>query len=397
MRQNQKVWPHSDGRLYYQLFISLFAPELKSLTHAGHIPLVFCGPIPREGVVPAGGYQACNRRTLEALRRAGLIATELAYPHPKTKGFRKLLEYGRGFWGLFMAIRKVSPSVFHVTGLYKQFIYFEYAILKLAKRRGCQVIYDIRAGAMIRLYYARGPLYRQVFRKTLLLADTVMIEGQEYEQFVRRLTGKAPVYLPNYVDFDTYGREARRQVGSIPTLVFLGRIVPEKGIETVLSASTILTNCGLHHRTVVAGFGDARYLETLEKRYCSAAIEWPGALDARAALSILETAHFFLFPTRHDGEGHSNALTEAMATGCVPIASRNGFCESVIGDSGIVLDVEAPAQEYADVVRDIWVSGDWERLSRACSKRVKELFSSQSIVERLTVEYESLAEELWLK
>ncbi len=102
---------------------------------------------------------------------------------------------------------------------------------------------------------------------------------------------------------------------------------------------------------------------------------------------MLASAHYFIFPTRHDGEGHSNALTEAMAEGLVPICSDNGFNRSVVGDAGRVLPVDATASDYAQAIADIGTGAAWNELSRAASRRIAERFTGMVVLPVLIESY----------
>jgi len=288
---------------------------------------------------------------------------------------------------LFRNIQELRPSVFHVTGLYKQFIYIELFMLFLAKRQNCHVVYDIRAGSMFSHYESRSSIYRFVFRYTLQYADTVMVEGRDYEPFIRDVTGESPYFFPNHVDYSIWGNSDREKNCNSPKLIYLGRIVPEKGIDTVLETSRLLTQRKFDHSLVIVGPGDRNYIDKLKSENSESMIEWLEPIDSTAALGLLQAAHYFIFPTRHTGEGQSNALTESMAAGCVPIVSRNGFNASVIGDAGFLLEIDSGASTYASVVQDSWNSAEWASKSSACSARIHELFSTESVISNLISEY----------
>jgi glycosyltransferase involved in cell wall biosynthesis len=110
-------------------------------------------------------------------------------------------------------------------------------------------------------------------------------------------------------------------------------------------------------------------------------------------LALFSSSHFFLFPTTHPGEGHSNALTEAMAMGCVPLAALNGFNHSVMGDCGGVLPQSATSDAYADTVLDIVRSGRWSALSSAARERAHLHFNTNCVVDALIEQYVQLLGE----
>jgi len=347
------------------------------------LTVLFCGPIALEGVPPVGGYEACNVRTITALRAKGVSIAEQYYPQPRGGAGAKLRGYLGGFLGLLRSMSRTRGDVFHLTGLYKHFALPELLLLRRARALGLKTVYDVRAGSMYRHYARLGPVYRWLFRALLRSADVVMIEGQDYDRFVRDVTGKPAFYLPNHLPTD-------RQPGEPLRLLYVGRITLDKGVETALQTAQALRAAGIACEIAVAGGGDPALLQRLRDTYPFAI--WLGSLTSDAVLAELGRSHIFLFATRHTGEGHSNALTEAMAMGCVPVASDNGFNKSVIGPAGRVLPLAAEAPDYAGAIQQLWQGGEWPALSAAAADRARGLFSTDQAVDRLIGAYNSLME-----
>lgn len=351
--------------------------------------ILFCGPIPGPAQAPAGGYEACNRRTIDALREHGAQVRELPYPQPDGGKLAKLRGYVGGFLALRRQIGRGAGQVFHLTGLYKQFVPAELLLLLRARRRGWRTVYDVRAGSM-HLHYARlGPVYRLLFRLLLRSADQVMIEGMDYAPFVQQVTGRQAFYLPNHIKMTDI--PARTMAADdVLRLIYVGRVNLEKGVATALATAQRLQELGQRCELVVAGPAEPALLAQLRADYPHSPVQWLGSLTSAQVLAELGKAHVFLFPTRHSGEGHSNALTEAMAMGCVPLASDNGFNRSVIGDTGRVLPMQATADQYAEAAMALWRGGAWPALSQAARARAASLFSTEQAVSRLQAAYQQL-------
>ncbi len=348
--------------------------------------ILFCGPIPAPHVPPVGGYEACNRRTIDALRQAGTVVHELHYPQPRGGKLAKLRGYLAGFAALRRQITSTPGQVFHLTGLYKHFALAEILMLRRARSCGLHTVYDIRAGSMYKHYARLGPIYRWLFRKLLRSADQVMIEGMDYDSFVQQVTGKAAFYLPNHIPLASLPPRAPVQPAML-RLIYVGRVTLEKGVETALQTATELQRRGLSCQIAIAGPSEPDLRERLQAEYAACGAKWLGSLTSAQVLAELGQTHFFLFPTRHTGEGHSNALTEAMAMGCVPVAADNGFNRSVIGEVGCVLPLAAPSVEYADAIASVWQGEAWPSLSAAAMARTKLLFSTEQAVGRLRDRY----------
>jgi glycosyltransferase involved in cell wall biosynthesis len=351
-----------------------------------------CGPIAAPGEAARGGYQACNRRTIEALGRAGHDVVALPYPHPRSRGLRKQLEYGLGFLRLYARVLRCERgSIFHLTALAAHFVWNEWPLLQLARWRGCRVVHDLRAGAGEHNYARRGAAYRLAFRACLRAAHQLLVEGESLVPFVERVAGRRPIWLPNHLDTEALPWREAVALPAAPTLAYVGRIVPEKGVELLLEAAEALRTSGLAVRVRIAGDGDAAYLQRLRSAARALDVDWLGPLSSRAVLALLREAHFFIFATRHLGEGQSNALTEAMACGCVPLASDHGFNQAVIGDASLILPATASASDYAAAIRTCWPL-HWARASRRMQERARACFSTAIVLRLLLQAYARAAE-----
>ena len=365
------------------------APDARGLP-----PVYLCGPIARAGEAARGGYQACNRRTLDALREAGADMRPLPFPHPRATGLSKMAEYAFGFLALYGRVLKCPRgSILHLTALSVHFIYLEWVIVHLARLRGCRVLFDLRAGAGLINYQERTAIYRCAFDATARTADLCLVEGEELVPFVSRSSRRPTYHFPNHLD--TTAIATRRDGDPLPpapTVAYAGRIVPEKGVETLLEACRALATQGLAPQIRIAGDGHPAYLADLRDRFSDLPVQWLGPLQSADVLDLLRNAHFFIFPTRHFGEGQSNALTEALACGCVCIVSRHGFNASVVGPAGVVLELGATPQQYAEQLAAVWSSPDrWRTLSEAGRRRAGARFSTRPVVSRLIEHYRAIA------
>jgi glycosyltransferase involved in cell wall biosynthesis len=74
-------------------------------------------------------------------------------------------------------------------------------------------------------------------------------------------------------------------------------------------------------------------------------------------------------------EGFGVALAEAMACGCVPIVSRVGIMDFIVGDTGFILDKYEVELLFRIISRA--VDSDTEQLGHEASRRVNENFSME--------------------
>lgn len=283
-------------------------------------------------------------------------------------------------------------SIVHITGLRRAFVYPELALIHIAKMRKCRVIYDIRDGLELDVArLKRSNSYGRWLAAILKSADLLMIQGETQAPLITALSGREAVLLPNHVDLSSVPvRSYDRSERSAPVLAYAGALRPEKGITMLLETAATLIKRGFEVRVRLAGTGDPAFLRDLQSRYADIDVEWLGAQSSPQVMELFASSHFFVFPTWWPGEGQSNALTEAMACGCVPIASDHGFNAATVGDGGVILSLDESACAYASAIQQIWESGGWEDLSRRSSARVQELYSSVAVIDRLTAQYAAI-------
>jgi glycosyltransferase involved in cell wall biosynthesis len=363
---------------------------MRSELGPGAVRIAYCGPIAQPGQPARGGYESANRRLIDDLRLRRVDVIELAYPLALGTKFAKGITYARRFAAiaLEMVQQHRRYDIFHLTPLYRHFLYAETMLCALAWSLGKRVAFDIRAGSFINHYESRSAAYRALADALMRRADMLAVEGQEFIPFAEKRNERPILYLPNY--HNPHARDAGAHTARVDApvrIVFLGRVVPEKGIETAIGAVQALAEMGVPAHLDVIGGAEESYARDLQRRTASAPVSWHGSLPPDVIRAKLAGAHFFIFPTCHNGEGHSNALTEAMAEGVVPICSDNGFNRSVVGEAGRVLPLDASADDYARTIADIGSGPAWRELSDAASRRIAEHFTGVVVLPVLIESY----------
>ena len=165
------------------------------------------------------------------------------------------------------------------------------------------------------------------------------------------------------------------------TFGFLGRIVPEKGLELILES---LTSLDLSNwRIDMAGSGDERYHAYLEDRFRDERIRWLGWTEPNA---VYQSVDYVVLPSLWH-EPLSRTVLEAFSHGVPVIASRRGGNTELVREdvNGFLFDPERPESLAAVLRKALRCKVHLPELSRAC------LQDAQSFTEdRLVHEYASL-------
>jgi glycosyltransferase involved in cell wall biosynthesis len=121
---------------------------------------------------------------------------------------------------------------------------------------------------------------------------------------------------------------------------FVGRLVPERGGETLLRACGQLL--GPWTVTVVGTGPEQEALEALAQRLGLASrIRWRGGIPRNELDAVWNDLDCLVVPSRDTPtwvERSSPVLLEAMVRGVVPVVTRAGALPEIVGDAGIVVD-----------------------------------------------------------
>ena len=133
--------------------------------------------------------------------------------------------------------------------------------------------------------------------------------------------------IPNGVDINHYQVGDRRD-WMPPKLLWVGRLVYQKGLDILLTALGELKT--LPWTLTLVGDGPHRLeLERIaSEKGIAERINFKGWLDRSELFQYYQDANLFVFPSRH--EGMPNAILEAMACGLPIVASRIAGNEELV-------------------------------------------------------------------
>jgi len=213
--------------------------------------------------------------------------------------------------------------------------------------------------------------------------------------------------FPNPIDLDALspkGRDQREE--SAATIVYLGRLHPEKGVHLLVESLRRVTEHIPSARlrligpwsTDQGGAGD-EYLTLLRKLAAGLAVEFSGPIsDMKDIADALHAGDLFCYPTlAEQGEASPLAPLEAMAAGLVPVVSAlEQFTDYLEPDvNGITFDhrSSAAADNLARALIGILLDRDrLARLSRSAMTRAQE-FGFERVAEMRLRDYEELLRE----
>jgi glycosyltransferase involved in cell wall biosynthesis len=150
--------------------------------------------------------------------------------------------------------------------------------------------------------------------------------------------------IPTAVDLGTV---TRRESGG-ENAVWIGRMVPEKGLQTLLEALAKLGEAKAPS-TLVVGDGPmrSRLIALCQRLGISDSVRFKRSATRSEVRTLLRDSGIFVLPSLK--EGLPLSLLEAMAESNMIIASRLSSIEEVLGDAGLYF-TPGDASELADVL-----------------------------------------------
>lgn len=182
--------------------------------------------------------------------------------------------------------------------------------------------------------------------------------------------------LPNFVD-DPGPR--RSMPGQSRTVLFVGRLAPEKGVDLLVDCWERTAPAGLTLEVV----GDGPMLNALRGRAVPGVV-FRGRLDRAEVRSLMLTSRALAFPSIWY-EGQPMVILEALAAGLPIFASDLGGTAETFGEGGLVVDSWS-ACSFAD-----WSDEVLNRVGSAGRRRWESRFTPQRHLDSLIGSYDTAA------
>ncbi len=212
---------------------------------------------------------------------------------------------------------------------------------------------------------------------SLRFADRVVVTTDSLARYVgRRVPPDRIILIPNGVDPDRFRPSAKpHQRGPQARIVFVGRLVRQKNLLTLLEALTIVAR---DHpvRLVLIGDGPLREILESRARRASFPVDFLGVVPHHLLPKHLVSADVFVLPSLI--EGHPKALLEAMACAVPCVAADVEGCREVVvpEETGLLFD----PRDVSDLARQITRVLDDEALAIRLGERAR-----ASVVDRFAL------------
>lgn len=256
-------------------------------------------------------------------------------------------------------IKDNSFDVIHITSSGSLSVIRDYLFCKIARYHKVRVCCHIRFGRIpeiIRKNTLEWKILRWVFKQ----CDQVIAIDKRTEECLKKQGYQNVNYIPNPIE--------RKKMGAVSNeeekvIMYLGWVIPEKGIEELLQAWGQLQMQYPDWRLRIVGPIAKEYQVELTQKYHMNAVDIVGELEHGEAMELLEKAGIFVLPSHT--EGSPNVILEAMALHRAIIATNVGSIPEMLSNRcGITIKKKNVNQ----LIKALKVFLDSERKRRIAGK-----------------------------
>ena len=327
-----------------------------------------------------------SRQILERLYTSGyrMIVTPIAM-----NGNFHLHFYPR----LGRIMRETRPEIVHIDEEPYNFATFHAA--RLARKIQARSLFFTWQN----LYRTYPPPFRQVELYNYHYARAALAGNRNAADILKRKGYRGPVHVIPQFGFDTdiYKRSEPRPPrvpGSPFTLGFLGRLVENKGLPTMIEALAMLPD---YCRAVFIGNGPMKNVleEQAARLGVSERVTFKSGVPTYEAPQVLQAMDVLVLPslTRPNWkEQFGRVLAEAMACETPVIGSDSGEIPYVIADAGLIFP-EGNAQELSQRVQQLLDDPElYANLAHKGRQRVLENYTQEQIARQTYEVYREMME-----
>jgi glycosyltransferase involved in cell wall biosynthesis len=285
---------------------------------------------------------------------------------------------------LAAAILRHGAELVHInTSLNAKAYWRDSSYVLAARLCGARVLYQVHGG-LLDQFAAKSRLFAALLRRMLRWPDVVVVLSREQLGAFRSAAPEQAVELvPNGIDCGPYLRYNRTapQAGAPLRLIYIGRLVAEKGLLETIEGLRLARSRGVAARLVIAGNGpeEPRLRHYVRDAGLTREVSFVGAAWGEHKAQLLSQADALTLASYAEGLPYS--LLEAMAAGVVPIVTPVGAIPDVVagGEHGLFVaprDAEAIAQAIGRLAEDRALLA---RMSTACRQHVGAAYSIERV------------------
>ncbi len=278
-----------------------------------------------------------------------------------------------------------NADVVHInTALTDRSIWRDAALARMSRK---PIVLSIHGGKYLLEDIANPRLARTTERLLRAAKTVVVLSEAEKEHIARRWKGIDIRVLPNAVA--TRDSPITVRENALPVVLFLGRLHGSKGLAVLSEVCKRLAADGIEFQFRCFGDGPMRdeFVGSMSNAL-SDRFFYGGVISGDGKFSEYDNADIFVLPSIY-GEGLPMAILEAMASGCIVVASEMASVSAVInnGVNGYTIEPGNVDQLIARLKDTLTDRSKWQPIREAAVDTVRNNFAIEDYIAKLDAIY----------
>jgi len=286
--------------------------------------------------------------------------------------------------------KKINPAIVHIEE--DAFAASCWQFVRLAKQNNKKSVFFTWEN-FDRSY---NPVYNYFEKYCIQNVDAAIAgNGDAKRIFSKKMFKGIIEVIPQYgINLQEFPEKSKNSGKKISELTYIGRLLPEKGVSTLINAVASVPDVRLH----IAGTGPSQFVSSLKllagSLGISDRIEFIDFMDREKIPEFLNLMDVLILPSQTTSdwkEQFGRVLIEAFAAGVAVIGSDSGEIPNVVADAGLVFH-EGNARELASKISFLVNDPDlYASCVKKGFKRVSENYTNEILAKQIDSLYKRIA------
>ncbi|MDG1286986.1 MAG: glycosyltransferase family 4 protein [Rickettsiales bacterium] len=240
-----------------------------------------------------------------------------------------------------------KPDTIHLNIASKGSFYRKWILFRFAQFFNIKHIAHLHGGGFSDFYENGSTATKRRIEHLFTTASSVIVLGKIWKAFAEKIgVSEANIHLiPNAVPTP---REASKGGGDIPHIIFVGHLLPRKGVGELIDALAALKD--IPWRATLAGSGEMeRYQEQVKSTGLTDRVTFAGWLGDSALTQLYQESDILVLPSHI--ENQPLTILEAMAHGLAIICTNVGTVKEIVNeDTAIIIESSEIAPPLKDAL-----------------------------------------------
>lgn len=289
---------------------------------------------------------------------------------------------------------EIKPDIVHVNCCWMPACA---AVQRIAQNRGYKVVLTphgmLEPWIIKRHYWTRKVPALWLYQKAAVQrADCVQATAESERDNLLKLGYNSNIKVVR-LGIDAESIEMKRSWKKSRQILFLSRVHVKKGINFLVEAADVLRNELQGYKILVAGEGDADYVEAMKRMICDRGlqdiVQLIGGVYGDEKWRLFQTSDFFVLPTHSENFGL--AIAESLASG-TPVITTVGTPWSDLNSSEAGAWIEIGTEPLVETLsKFLSLSEDeLETMGRNGRKLIETKYSAHVMAEQMMEVYKSV-------